>query len=57
MTRIGLAKGVLVIAGILLFLWAKDDDQALFRWIAIALIVAAWLLRFKERGSRKPTTE
>ena len=53
MTRVGLAKGALVIAGILLFLWARDDDQQMLRWIAIGLIVAAWTLRFIERGSRQ----
>jgi hypothetical protein len=51
-SSIGIAKGTLVVAGILLFLWGGANDVALLRWIAIALIVAAWSLRFFERGSR-----
>jgi hypothetical protein len=52
-TKVGLAKGALTIAGILLFLWARDEDQQLLRWIAIGLIVAAFMLRFIERGKRQ----
>jgi hypothetical protein len=52
-TPVGLAKGVLAVAGILLFLWARDDDQQTLRWIAIGLMIAAWMLRFVEKGRRQ----
>jgi hypothetical protein len=51
-TRVGLAKGVLAITGIMIFLWAKDSDRSVYRWIAIGLIIAAWMLRLAERGRR-----
>ena len=53
MTKVGLAKAILAITGIVLFLWARDDDQAQRRWVAIGLIVAAWMLRVIEHGSRR----
>jgi hypothetical protein len=56
-TKVGLAKGALAIAGIVLFLWARDDDQQGIRWVAIGLMFAAFMLRFVERGSRGTTTE
>lgn len=56
MTRVGLAKGALTIAGILLFLWAREDDQAMLRWVAIGMIIAAWMLRFVEKGNPRSTS-
>jgi hypothetical protein len=56
-TPVGLAKGALAIAGILLFLWARDDDQSALRWVAIGLILAAWMLRFVEKGQRQRAAE
>jgi hypothetical protein len=52
-TTVGIAKGALTLTGILLFLWAREDDQQVIRWIAIGLIAAAWMLRFVERGRRQ----
>jgi hypothetical protein len=54
MTRVGLAKGILTLGGILLFLWANREDQQTIRWIAIAVVFCAFLLRFVERGDRRP---
>lgn len=53
MTKIGLAKAVLAFTGIAVFLWARDDDQQLIRWIAIGLMVTAFMLRFVERRSEE----
>lgn len=52
MSRVTLAKLVLGVSGIGLFLWANRDEQRMIRWVAVGLVVVAWLLRFVEKGQR-----
>lgn len=46
MTDVQIAKVVLALAGLAVFLLGVKGGQDLLRWIGIALVVVAWLLRF-----------
>jgi hypothetical protein len=56
-TRVTVAKLTLGITGIGLFLWANRDEQRFVRWVAVSLVVVAWLLRFAERGQRRSSRQ
>jgi hypothetical protein len=51
-THVTVARLVLAFAGIGLFFWAKRVDQQSLRWVAIAVIAVALLLRFAEKRRR-----
>jgi protein-S-isoprenylcysteine O-methyltransferase Ste14 len=46
MTPVQIAKVVLALAGLVVFLLGVQSGQDLLRWIGISLVVVAWLLRF-----------
>lgn len=46
MTAVQVAKVVMAIAGLAVFLTGVRLNQDLFRWIGIGLVAAAWMLRF-----------
>lgn len=46
MTPVQIAKVVLALAGLAVFLLGVQNGQDLLRWIGISLVVVAWLLRF-----------
>lgn len=46
MTPVQIAKVVLALAGLSVFLLGVQNGQDLLRWIGISLVVVAWLLRF-----------
>ncbi len=46
MTAVQIAKVVLAVAGLVVFLLGIQSGQDLLRWIGISLVVVAWLLRF-----------
>ena len=41
-----IAKGVLVIAGLVVFLLGIQSGQDMLRWTGIGLVAVAWSLRF-----------
>lgn len=47
------AKVILALAGILVFLVGIRTHQEMVRWTGIALVTAAWLLRFVGRGTQR----
>jgi hypothetical protein len=53
-TGVGLAKATLALLGLGAFMWGAGRDIAWARWAGLALLLAAWLLRFRERGERHP---
>lgn len=54
MTQVQVAKVVVALAGLAVFLTGVRLGQDLFRWIGIGLVAAAWLLRFLKP---KPSSE
>lgn len=46
MTQVQVAKVVMALAGLAVFLTGVRLGQDLFRWIGIGLVAVAWLLRF-----------
>lgn len=52
MTPLGIAKGALVVAGMLTFLVGIRTANEYLRWIGIALVAIAWLLRFAKLADR-----
>ena len=46
MTSVQIAKVVLAVAGLVVFLLGVRTGQDLLRWIGIGLVVVAWLMRF-----------
>lgn len=56
MTQVQLAKLVLAMAGIVVFLFGIRLQLDVLRWTGIVLVAAAFLLRFVGRaGSRTPS--
>lgn len=54
MSPLSIAKLVLAIAGIVVFLLGVSSGIPVMRWTGTALVVIAWLLRFADRaGPRK----
>lgn len=51
MSTVSVAKLVLALAGIVVFLLGIRSGDALLRWTGTALVVIAWLLRFVDRTS------
>lgn len=58
MTPLAIAKGALVVAGMLIFFLGIRGGSDLLRWTGIALVVVAWLLRFVRTtsGNSSPTS-
>ena len=53
MDRLTLVKVVLALAGLAVFLYGATTDQPPVRWVGVAFVVAAFLLRFFAKGRTK----
>jgi hypothetical protein len=53
MSRVTVAKIALAAGGVAIFFWAVRIDSQRLRWVGIACVAAAWLLRFVGRGVRR----
>lgn len=51
MSPVSIAKLVLALAGIVVFLLGIRFGSDLLRWTGTALVVIAWLLRFADRAA------
>ena len=49
MDRITVLKIALALAGVGIFAYGVRSDDTLFRWVGIACVVAAFLLRFVKK--------
>jgi len=49
-----LAKVVLVLSGVALLLFADQRGIPVLRWLGLALLLAAFLLRFWQRAKDQP---
>jgi hypothetical protein len=61
MSPVSIAKLVLAVAGIVVFLMGASSGIPMLRWTGTALVLIAWLLRFADRAgprtdSRPATT-
>lgn len=48
------AKVILALAGVAVFLVGIRSGQDLVRWMGIALVAVAWMLRFVGRRPKRP---
>lgn len=49
MDRINVAKIALALAGVGIFAWGIRSEDSVVRWVGIACVVAAFLLRFARK--------
>ncbi len=56
MTPLGIAKTALVIVGMLIFLVGIRTANEYLRWIGIACVAIAWLLRFAKPANASAST-
>jgi hypothetical protein len=55
MNRLTIAKLAFALAGIAIFAYGARVDDGTIRWVGIAFVVVAFLLRFAKRPDRDTT--